>query len=82
MLLLCILSAQQWTLHSMDIQRAYIQGVSLDRELYMTPPKKANTEKIWLLKKCTYGLTDTSRHWYVKVVGELNFKSVWRNPMV
>ena len=70
-LLLCILSAQQWTLHSMDIKSAYLQGVPLDRELYMTPPKEANTEKIWLLKKCTYGLSDAGRHWYLKVVGEL-----------
>ena len=39
--------------------------------LYMTPPKKANTEKIWLQKKCSYGLSDVVHHWYLKVVGEL-----------
>ena len=55
----------------MDIKSAYLQGVPLDREIYMTPPKEANTEKIWLLKKCTYGLSDAGRHWYLKVVGEL-----------
>ena len=66
-LLLCIMSAQHWTLHSMDIKSAYLHGVPLDRELYMTPPKEENTEKIWLLKKCTYGLSDVSRHWYLKV---------------
>ena len=37
----------------------------------MTLPKEANTEKIWLLKKCTYGLSDAGRHCYLKVVGEL-----------
>ena len=71
-LLLCIRSAQQWTFHSMDIESAYLQGVPLDREHYMTPPtKESNTENIWLLKKCTYGLSDAGRHWYLKVVGEL-----------
>ena len=44
-LLLCILSAQQWTLHSMDIKSAYLQGVPLDRELYMTPPKEATLRR-------------------------------------
>ena len=55
----------------MDIKSAYLQVVPLDRELYMTPRKGANTEKIWLLKKCTYGLSDAGRHWYLKVVSEL-----------
>ena len=54
----------------MDIKSAYLQGVPIDRELYMTPPKEKNTEKIWLLKKCTYGLSDAGRHWYLKVVGK------------
>ena len=55
----------------MDIKSAYLQGVPLDRELYMTPPKEANTEKIRLLRKCTYGLSDAIHHWYLKVVVKL-----------
>ena len=55
-----ILSAQPWTLHSMDLKSSYLKGVPLDREIHMTPPKEANTEMIWWLKKCTYGLSDAS----------------------
>jgi hypothetical protein len=55
----------------MDSKSAYLQGIPLDRELYMTPPKEAKTQKLWLLKKCTYGLSDAGRHWYLKVVEEL-----------
>ena len=50
----------------MNIKSVYLQGVPIDRELYMTPPK----EKILLLKKCTYGLSDAGLHWYLKVVGK------------
>ena len=30
------------------------------------PPKEANTNKIWKLLKCIYGLADASRYWYLK----------------
>ena len=33
----------------------------------MLPPKEANTNSVWHLKKCPYGLVDTSRKWYEKV---------------
>ena len=42
-LLLCILAANSWTLHTMDIKSAYLQGIPLDRELYMSAPKEAAT---------------------------------------
>ena len=70
-LLLCILAANSWTLHTMDIKSAYLQGIPLDRELYMSAPKEAATQKLWRLRKCTYGLSDAGRHWYIKVVTEL-----------
>ena len=43
----------------------------IDRELYILPPKEANTDKIWRLNKCPYGLADASRKWYIKVKGVL-----------
>ena len=35
--------------------------------MYLDPPKEANVppEYIWKLSKCVYGLTDTSRSWYL-----------------
>ena len=37
-LLLCVLASKQWTLHSIDIKSAYLQGMPLTREVYMMPP--------------------------------------------
>ena len=33
----------------------------------MKPPKCVGTNKMWLLKKCVYGLKDGSRKWYIKL---------------
>ena len=37
----------------------------------MCPPKEANTDLIWKLKKPVYGLADSSRKWYLKLRAEL-----------
>ena len=56
-----------WKLNSLDIKAAFLQGENVDRELHVLPPKEANTDKIWLLKKSTHGLLDASRQWYKTV---------------
>lgn len=70
-LLLCTLSAKSWTLHTLDIKSAYLQGTPIERELYLKPPPCALTSRLWKLKKCPYGLADAGRHWYLRVVQEL-----------
>ena len=50
---------------------AFLQGENIDRELYVLPTKEANTDKIWILKKCTSGLVDTSRQWYNNTVKQV-----------
>ena len=78
--LLVVFSAiaqKKWKLNSLGIKAAFLQGENIDRELYVLPPKEANTDKIWLLKKCTYGLVDASRPWYnivKQVLLSLGFK--------
>ena len=42
-----------------------------NRTVYLRPPKEANTNKIWKLKKCVYGLADASQYWYLRVKEEL-----------
>ena len=70
-LLLCILSAKSWTLHSLDIRSAFLQGIEITRDVYIKPPKEANTKLIWKLLRCIYGLADAGRHWYLRIKKEL-----------
>ena len=68
---LSVLASHQWKLCSIDIKSAYLQGIPINRELYIQPPKEAQTDKIWHLKKCPYGLADAGRHWHIRVKEEL-----------
>ena len=61
-----------WSLNSIDIKAAFLQGNAIDREVFLKPPKEANQPNhLWLLKKVVYGLSDASRVWYLRVVDEL-----------
>lgn len=51
----------------MDVKAAFLQGNAIERTVYVWPPKEVTTNKIWLLKKCIYGLADASRYWYLKL---------------
>ena len=68
---LCILASNDWTLHSLDVKSAFLQGEPIDRELFLKPPKQANTDGVWLLLKCPYGLADAGRKWFLRVKQEL-----------
>ena len=56
---------------SIDVKTAYLQGDRIEREVYLKPTKKANTDKIWRLKKTMYGLKDAAQAWYRSVVGHV-----------
>ena len=64
---LAIISSKKWTLKSLDYKTAFLQGNPISRELYVKPPKEANTEKVWLLKKTVYGLNDAPREWHLRL---------------
>lgn len=64
---LALIASSRWTCKSMDIKRAFLQGNSLDREIFVKPPKEAKTMNIWKLNKCVYGLNEASRYWYNRV---------------
>ena len=70
-LLLSILCSKHWHIHSIDIKSAFLQGMPLKRDVYLSPPKEANTTYIWKLNHAVYGLTDACKHWYDKVKQEL-----------
>ena len=68
-MLLAIAVAKQWTVRSLDIKAAFLQGKEIERELCLQPPKEFREKGvIWKLKKVVYGLCDASRNWYLKVL--------------
>ena len=66
-LIIALTAQHQWELHAMDIKTAFLQGQNMDREVYVVPPKEANSNGIWLLNKYVHGLSDASLYWYKKV---------------
>ena len=63
--------SQNWNISSIDVKAAFLQGRKIERIVHLSPPKEANTSKVWKLQKCVYGLVDTSRYWYLSVREEL-----------
>ena len=55
----------------MDIKSAFLQGKSIERDVFIKPPKEANTNKLWKLNTTVYGLCDAPREWYLSVKKEL-----------
>ena len=72
-LVLAIVASKCWSLNSMDIKTAFLQGMTFDRDVFLLPPREANVKKgrLWKLQKCVYGLTDASRVWYLTVHDKL-----------
>ena len=60
-----------WTVYSIDIASAFLQGKVIEREVYLRPPKDVcDPSKVWKLKRHIYGLNDAPRSWYDKVSHE------------
>ena len=76
-LLLSICASQGWKCKSIDYKNAFLQGIPLDREVHMLPPKDYRNEHpniVWLIVKPLYGLKDASRRWNKKI--DTDFKDV------
>ena len=62
-------SMYKWKIHSLDVASAFLQSDSIERELFVKPPKGVCPEgMIWKLKKPIYGLCDAPRAWYDSLV--------------
>ena len=72
-LFLSVLSGMRWRPYSMDVKTAFLQGNSLERPLFVAPPKEAQCPEnvIWQLLKPVYGLQDASKKWFLRVKDEL-----------
>lgn len=55
----------------MDVSTAFLQSFKIKRNVYIRPPPEADTNKIWHLLKPVYGLTDSSRLWYLTIRNKL-----------
>ena len=68
-MLLAIAAGKGWQIHALDVKAAFLQGNSIERELFLYPPAEFRKKgTLWRLKKVVYGLCDASRSWYLKVV--------------
>ena len=55
-----------------DIKSAFLQGMDMQRRLFVKPPPEAGLHgKLWLLKKGTYGISDVGRLFNLRLVKEL-----------
>ena len=51
-----LMVSNKWNLNAIDIKTAFLQGKKTDRTVIIKPPKEAQTNKLWKLNKCVYGL--------------------------
>lgn len=80
-LVLAVISSKQWHLNSLDVQAAFLQGSELSRDVYLKPPREADTTNIWKLNKCVYGLNDASRLWYIRLTEEFTNLGVTKSQL-
>ena len=72
-LALTIAANEGFVVKSGDIKSAYLQGLDLQRQLFVKPPPQAGLSgKLWLLKKGAYGISDGGRLFNLRLVKELN----------
>ena len=71
---LSIAANEGFTVKSGDIKSAYLQGLDLQRQIYVKPPPEAGLcGKLWLLKKAAYGISDGGRLFNLRLVQELKY---------
>ena len=68
---LACIATQRWTVNSIDIKTAFLQGKTTERTIYVRPLKEATTSKICKLRKAVCGLAAANRTWYLKIREEL-----------
>ena len=70
-IVISMIAINGWQCRSMDVETAFLQGTPVTRDIFVKPPKEANTDALWKLNVCVYGLNEASRHWYERASNEL-----------
>ena len=70
-LILVFITTMKQKICSWDVKTAFLNNDNLTRDIYVRPPKEAQTSKLWKLRKTIYGLRDASRSWYLKLTEKL-----------
>ena len=65
----------------MDFQSAFLQGEEVTGDIFIKPPKEANTKCLWKLNRHVYGLKQASRKWYNRVSSELKASGLTKSKM-
>ena len=69
---LAIAGNEKWDVESSDVRCAFLQSDTIDREIYVEPPKERRRPGlVWKLKKPCYGLGDASRKWFISLKNTL-----------
>ena len=68
-LFLAVVASKKWIVKTTDIKCAFLQGLNLERDVFICSPKEAQVPEgaIWKLQKCLYGLNDGARQFYLSV---------------
>ena len=48
-IMLTVVSSMEWKIQNIDIKSSFLQGMPLTRNVYLKPPKEAETGLIWKL---------------------------------
>jgi hypothetical protein len=71
-LLIAIAAIMGWSLRSVDISAAFLQGRELDRTVYILPPPEFRKPGVvWRLRKGLYGLKEAARLWFEELTKDL-----------
>ena len=73
-MLLVIAVAKQWTLRTFDVETAFLNGELMKRVLYCWPlrdMKGVDKNRLWLLRKAVFGLTEAPRMWWLRIRNDL-----------
>ena len=81
-LLITKAAQNHWKLKSLDFTGAFLQGMDIDRVVYLSPPpdvREQNPNLVWKVVKRLYGFKDSSRGWYLefdRAMKELGCESI------